>query len=162
MRTSIAVIAICLIVSGCRRTDNVAPMFSVPDGVMHESKASPEFHAFHWGDGDDTAVFMISPHPAGLSESMVRGMAAQTAKRLEPDLKALDEVESVVKTSSDISVGRFSGRQIDFLVTTKDGKTFHQCMYVLWDGERAWQGQLTGSEDSDIAMVRRILASRTD
>lgn len=160
MKTSIAFIAICLIVSGCSRTENVESMFSVPDGVTCESKASLEFHTFRWGDGDDTAVFMISPHPAGLSESMVRGMAAETAKRFEQDIKALDEVESVVTTSSDISVGRFSGRQIDFLVTTKDGETFHQCMYVLWDGERVWQGQLTASEDSGIAMVHRILASR--
>lgn len=162
MRTSTALITICLIISGCRRTNNGATMFSVPDGVTHESKASPEFHTFHWSDGNDTALFMISPHPAGLSESMVRGMAAETAKQLEPNLKAMDGVESVAKTSSDISVGRFSGRQIDFLVTTKDGKKFHQCMYVLWDGERAWQGQLTGSEDSNIAMVHRILASRTN
>ncbi len=162
MRTSIGVIAICLIVSGCRRTENGASTFSVPDGVTHESKTSPEWHAFHWGDSEETALFMISPHPAGLSESMVHGMAAQTAKLLEPDLKALEEVESVVKICSDISVGRFSGRQVDFLVTTKDGKALHQCIYILWDGERVWQGGLTGPKDSDIAMVHRILRSRAN
>ena len=162
MRTSIALIAVCLIASGCRRANKGAPMFSPTDGVTHERKAGLDVHTFHWGDGDDTAVFMISRHPAGLSESMVRGMAAQTAERFEPELKGMVEVQSVAKRSSDISVGRFSGKQIEFLVTTKDGQTFHQCMYVLWDGQRVWQGQLTGSTDGDIAMVHRILASRTD
>ena len=154
------VLSILILVCGCG--ENGTPIFSVPEGVTYESKAAPESHSFHWGEGNDTVVFVVSPHPAGLSEAMVRRMADETASLVEPELRALDEVESVAKTSSDISVGRFTGREVDFLLTGEDGKTFHQCVYVLWDGERVWQGQLSGSEDSDLAMVRRILASRTN
>ena len=154
-----ALITIFYVLSGCRRTSNVSSMFSVPDGVTYENKV-PEFHSFHWNDGNDTALFMISPHPAGLSESMVSWMADQTANQFEPVIKDINGVESFIKKSSDISAGKFTGRLIDFLLKTKDGKTFRQCIYVLWDGERVWQGQLTGPKDSDIEMVHRILESR--
>ncbi len=78
MRTSIALMAICLIISGCSRNNDIPTMFSAPDGVTYKYDASIEHHSFNWGDGYVASLFMISPNPAGLSKSMVRGMADQT------------------------------------------------------------------------------------
>ena len=41
-----------------------------------------------------------------------------------------------------------------------DGTAVYQCVYVLSDGNRLWQGQLTGSQREDLAMVRSILKSK--
>ncbi len=126
MRTSISLIMICLIFSGCDRKGNSTPMFSVPDGVTYESDGDLESHVFRWGNGDDITLFMIFAHPAGLPESMVYEMANQIEKRAEPALRTIEDIESVRKTSADISAGRFNGRETDFLCTDKDGKTIHQ------------------------------------
>lgn len=157
MKTTIALISICLMI-GCDRIDKSEALFYVPDGVTHKTETDTRLHSFTWGNDDEMTSFIVYPHPAGLSQSMVWDTADQIARGLETKLNNLDETQEVAKASSDFSIGRFTGRLIDFLVTGKDGKTFHQCMYVMWDGNRVWQGQMTALKESDLQMVQRILS----
>ena len=106
------------------------------------------------------SLFMMSPHPAGLSRSMIDKMASDTAAKLEPELEKIEGVVSLKREEADISAGEYSGKEIIFIVAMSDGKTAYQCMYLLWDGNRLWQGQLTGSRKEDLAMVRTILESK--
>jgi hypothetical protein len=159
MKDTIALIIVCLIAGGCRRTEHNKELFSAPEGVTYEIEEGLEFHTFSWGDGNNISVFMVYPHPAGLSQPIVPWMANQMSQKFEPRLEAINGIESFTKTSSEVCLGIFSGQQIDFLITMNDRNTIHQCIYVLWDGERVWQGQLTGLTDNDITMVHRILAT---
>ena len=145
---------------GCKRDKSDEVQFVVPPHVIYEFREDPEFHSFNWGKDEDTAVFMIHPHPAGLSATMVEEMADKTSALLEPQLKKSEGIKSVSRKVHDITAGCFSGREIDFKVVTTNGKTFYQCIYVLWDGDRVWQGQLTGPTEDDLGMAHRILQTK--
>ncbi len=157
MKKAVLLSAVLITAAGCADRESGMISFAVPADVVHEYKANLEFHSFHWGANDNTAVFMLHPHPAGLSPSMVQGMADKTAAQLESQLKMIEGVESVSRKATNIAAGHFSGKEIDFTVMTTDGKSFYQCVYVLWDGDRVWQGQLTGAKDTDIGVARKLL-----
>jgi len=146
--------------SGCKRDKSDEVQFVVPPNVVYEFSEDTEHHSFNWGKDGNTAVFMIYPHPAGLSAEMVEEMAEKTAALSEPKVKKIEGVKSVSKKVHDIKAGHFSGKEIDFIVVTTKGKTFYQCIYVLWDGDRVWQGQLTGPTEDDVDMAHRILQTK--
>jgi len=129
----------------------------LPAGVIHESEDEIGFHSFHWGTKDTAAVFMMSPHPAGLSLEMMDQMASDAAAQLEPALRKIEGVQNIQQEFRDIRAGEFSGKEICCTLRMSDGQTIYQSMYILWDGTQVWQGQLTGSKEEDRERVRSIL-----
>ena len=155
----LAAAALCLV--GCARHGNVAATFDLPPGVIHETSRDIDFHSFRWGTNDTMALFMMSPHPAGLNHAMFGKMASDAASQLEPAMRKLEGVENLSTETRDFTAGDFTGKEIICRLRMKDGKTVYQTMHILWDGTRLWQGQLTGTKEDDLAMVQRILRSKT-
>jgi len=129
----------------------------LPKGVIYEFKKEIEFHSFRWNG--NSALFMISPHPAGLNYSMIDEMSNDTAKQLEPELKKIDGVRGIKKEINEISAGKFMGKEVVFILDMSDGTTIYQVVYLLWDNRRVWQGQFTGTQGEDLKMVHEILKS---
>lgn len=142
------------------QNETVAP-FDLPAGVVHETEDDIEFHSFRWGTNDITGLFMMSPHPAGLSREMVDKMASDAAPQVESAMREIEGVEGLSTETRDFTAGDFTGKAIICKLRMTDGKTVYQTMHILWDGTRFWQGQLTGTKEDDLTMVRTILKSKT-
>ena len=159
MKKALLTVVGAMLVFGCAsRKQTVAP-FPLPEGVVYEAQDDIGFRSFRWGADDAMALFMMSPHPAGLSRDMVDKMASDTASKAEPEFRKIEGVDTLKKEAADISAGDFTGKEVVFTVGMSDGKTICQSLYVLWDGSRLWQGQMTGSRPEDLQMVRSILDS---
>ena len=159
MKTTFPFAIVALLIAGCAGRDKNEAPFVLPEGVRYESQDDIGFQSFRWGTDDAAAVFMMSPHPAGLSREMVDKMASDTVSQLEPELRKIEGVDTLERSALDISAGEFTGKAITFTLGMSDGKTVYQSVYVLWDGSRLWQGQMTGSHPKDLGMVRSILES---
>lgn len=162
MKNIALVLLIGLLAGGCSNHDDKVARFDPPAGVTYEAHNDVEFHSFHWGTNDTTAVFGMFPHPAGLNQAMVDKMANDAGSQLEPELRKIEGVETLEKETVEISAGAFTGKEIRATLSMADGETIYQSMYLLWDGSRLWMGQLTGSTGDDLAMVRTILESKKE
>jgi hypothetical protein len=155
-----AYLVVVLILAGCAGQKQAGVPLSLPEGVIYESQDDVEFQSFRWGEDEAMALFMMSPHPAGLSQDMVDVMAnSKAVSGLETELLTIEGVNTLDREDRALASGRFSGKEIVFTLEMSDGKTVYQAMYILWDGTRLWQGQLTGAQPRDFDMVRAILES---
>ena len=161
MKNALRLVAAALCLVGCARHGNGVASFDLPPGVIHETTRDIEFHSFRWGTNDTMALFMMSPHPAGLNRAMVEKIASDAASQLEPAMRKIEGVEDLSTETRDFAAGDFTGKEIVCKLRMKDGKTVYQAMHILWDGTRLWQGQLTGTKEDDLEMVERILRSKT-
>jgi len=163
MKTLLQLATMSILLAGCARQDIAVSPFELPPGVTYETEPDVEFHSFRWGttNGISTGLFMMSPHPAGLNEATLAGYAKNVVPQLETELRAIDGVTDLTMETRDFSAGEFSGQEIIFVVKMSDGTTTYQTMHILGDGVRGWMGQLTGTGETDLAMVRTILKART-
>ncbi len=159
MKHAVLVLILGALVLGCAQQRVAPPPFDLPSGVIYETDDRIEFHAFRWGTDDATALFIMSPHPAGLNRAMVDKMAESARPELVAAMRNVEGVAEVETTKGEISAGDFTGRTIFCKLKMDDGKTVYQTMHILWDGSRLWHGQLTGTTEDDLRMVEAILKS---
>jgi len=153
-------VLLVLLMAGCTSQKQDGVPLILPEGVIHESQDDVELQLFRWGEGEAMALFMMSPHPAGLNRAMVDVMAnSEAVSGLETELLKIEGVSTLDRDDGDIASGQFAGKEILFTLEMSDGKTVYQAMYILWDGTRLWQGQLTGSQPKDLDMVRVLLGA---
>ena len=161
MKNTIYILVVALCVAGCAKQNSTVSSFDLPAGVIYETEDDIEFHSFRWGTNDTTALFMMSPHPAGLNRAMVDKMASDAVPKVKSAMRGVEGVEYLNMETHDFTAGDFTGKAIICRLSMTDGKTVYQTMHILWDGTRLWQGQLTGTTEDDLAMVQTILESKT-
>ncbi len=163
MKRFMQLASIAILLAGCAQQDVVLPAFELPMGVTYETEPDVEFHSFRWGttNGISMGLFMMSPHPVGLNADTLAGFAKDVVPQLEKDLWAIDGITNLTKETREFSAGDFSGQEIIFIVNMSDGSTTYQTMHILGDGFRGWLGQMSGTGEDDLVMVRTILKSRT-
>jgi len=158
---TLPILMILVLGFGCAQQHPVTPPFDLPPGVTYETDENIEFHSFRWGTNETTALFMMSPHPAGLSYAMVDKMIEDARPMVIQAMREVEGVDEVDTTTRNITAGDFTGKAIVCELGMADGKTVRQTMHIVWDGNRLWQGQLTGTTEDDLKTVETILKSKT-
>jgi len=77
MKNTVPFVIVALLMIGCVGHKHSATPFDLPEGVVYESQDDIGFQSFRWGTNDSTALFMMSPHPAGLSTERYRRWRAE-------------------------------------------------------------------------------------
>jgi len=160
MKTASLILMILTVASGCATQRAAMSPFDLPPGVTYEVDESTDYRSFRWGTDDTMALFMMFPHPAGLDRAMVDKMAEDAESQLPAAMRGIEGSTRMETTTRAVSAGAFTGKAIVCKLTMDDGKTVYQTMHILWDGNRLWQGQLSGTTEDDLKMVETILKSR--
>lgn len=133
--------------------------FMVPEGVSFESKKEHEFYTFRWGEAAKTQLLMIHPHPAPSSAKMLKPMADMMAISFEENLPAKESMKLVSSKREAIQLGLFSGEQLSFKIEGPNGIHVDQYIFLLHDGERVWNAQLSGMDEDGLKRAKAILSS---
>ena len=132
--------------------------FTLPDDVTYETNADIEFYTFTWGAAPDLSLFMLNMNPAPVPASALESMATMMEKMLEAQISEQDGMTVIRTNRTPITCGVFKGYELAFVVSSKEGQTVNQYMFILHDGKRAWNGQLTASSDTAIEKARQIMS----
>lgn len=133
--------------------------FSIPEDVQFESKAEHEFYSFRWGQAESIQLLMLYPNPASSSAKMVKPMADMMAISFEDNLDADSGLSLSSSTRESVEFGPFVGEQLTFVLEADDGISVTQIVFVLHDGRRIWNGQLSGTSADGIERTKAILGS---
>ena len=153
------IFGLLLIITTCFAKDvkGKTYVFNIPDDVTFETKTDMEFYSFKWGKDASIALLMFYPYPTSTSEQMLKPMIELMEIGFEYQMKKMAGIKDIKKTKRDIKAGVFSGVEIEFAVVYGDGKIIEQYMFLVWDGDRAWSGQLTAPSTDDINKAHTIL-----
>ena len=162
MKYSLFISLILTIAIGCAQQRTIYSSFDTPQGVTHKIDENIEFHVFNWGKNETAGLFMMSPHPAGLNHAMVARMTEDAIPLVKNAMREVEGVEEMETSTEDIVSGAFSGTAIVCKLKMNDASTIYQTMHILWDGNRLWQGQMSGHSIDDLRMVELILKSRIE
>jgi hypothetical protein len=136
--------------------------FTVPDEVQFESRGGGiEHYTFRWGEAPDMALLMLHANPAPMTPRAIKPMADMMEITFEDQLAAEGRTEQINKERTEISFGPFEGVQLEFVIETAGDRTVRQYMFIVHDGSRAWNGQLTALNERDIEKAHAIMESAT-
>lgn len=134
--------------------------FEIPEGVHFESKVEHEFYTFRWGTAPNNTLFMLHPHPAEMPFDALKPMADMMEVTLKDQLLKQGKFETVETQRHAIELGIFKGFEFESVITDASGLILTQYMFLLHDGERMWNAQISGL-NSDVQVARDILNQAT-
>ena len=122
--------------------------------LVHQHQVEAELYSFTWDDGS----LMLSAQPAAIKPSMLKMMVGITETTFDKTMKKNSADMELAKKRTEVSYGTFKGTELAYTITTKKaGVTTRQVIYMLTDGERIWNGQVSVESDKDLAIARTIL-----
>jgi hypothetical protein len=139
--------------------------FQVENNVEFKSKfkSTPAliFYSFVWGNLPARSLLMLSHNPAFTSKKVMELMSEKFT--LESFKKELQKNKGMLLKSSkkrEVSYGLFSGYEFEFIIgSDKSPMDIRQYIFILFDGSKCWNGQLTCTTQDDIKKARNILKS---
>lgn len=133
--------------------------FSIPEEVEFKSKEELEMYSFTWGEGTNTNLLILYPHPMPSPAKMVKPMADMMEISFEESLAEKSGLELVSTKREADRWGLFTGEQLAADLKSPDGFELTNYMFILHDGERIWNGQLSGADKTGIVQAVKILSS---
>lgn len=135
--------------------------FTLPANATLEDKkhGDLQFYVIKLGDDRQPGLLMVSSSPAPITFEMLKPMAEMMRISVLGELKkqASLTVDESQTTTRDFAAGIWKGYEISLRTSAGDHQ-MSQLIFVLWDGESAWNGQFTGSPDQAATAVE-ILSS---
>lgn len=132
-------------------------VFSLPDGVTYQSRGEMEFYTFRWGTAPQLALFMLNVNPVPLSTIATESMADTMERTFEEQMKAGGLATDIQKKKTKVILGSFKGTELEFVITHAGGIKVRQYIFVLHDGRRMWNGQLTAFSEADLKTAHTII-----
>ncbi len=132
--------------------------FSVPEAVTFEMNEQVEMYTFHLGTPPAFGLFILHVNPAPMPAAAIGPMVDIMALAFKDQMEKQPSLELVSIDQKLVEVGLFKGTEVAFTVKHSAGMMM-QYIFVLFDGEKCWNGQLTGSGTNDLEQVYSILKS---
>ena len=86
-------------------------------------------------------------------------MVDMMAVTFEDQMSQQSNISDIQQTRHEVDLGPFTGTELEFVITHSAGLTIRQYIFVLHDGNRAWNGQLSANSTQDISRARMIMKS---
>ncbi len=132
--------------------------FSVPEAVTFEMNKQMEMYTFHLGVPPAFGLFILHVNPAPMPVAAIVPMVDIMTLAFKEQMEKQPGLELVSTDQKLVEVGLFKGTEVAFTVKHSAGM-MTQYIFVLFDGEKCWNGQLTGSGTNDVNVVYSILKS---
>ena len=160
MKLLAAILIGTAVASGCAHSPARAPsaMSTLPLGVSHFVQPDDHYHFFAWRTNDSsTAEFTMMSLPGPHTRHMLGEIVTRTEISFEASVTNVISLSCLHKEVAGLSIGDYEGKEITFIMRDREGATSYDVLYVLWDGDRIWQGQLIGPYKADVKIARDIL-----
>lgn len=133
--------------------------FQIAEDTKFDSKDKHEFYTFTWqGKTPISTLFMMYPNPAPASKEMLKPMVDMMLVGFKTQIEKNKGMKLKSSKKREVTYGPFSGYEIEFVVNNEAAPIdVKQYMFILFDGEKCWNAQLTSASQDDIKKAYDIL-----
>ncbi len=133
-----------LLQTEAKQVESKSLSFELPENVTFETKEKHEFFSFTWGEGSNKQLLMLYPNPMESPKEMIQPMADMMAISFKDNMQKNADLEFIDSQSREVTLGMFEGIELSFVLKAKTDQEFTQFSYILHDGKRIWNAQLSG------------------
>jgi hypothetical protein len=133
-------------------------VFTISDDVRCTQSDQMEMYTFKWGTPPEFCMFMLMANPVPVPEEAIPSMIEMMTISFKAQMQKQPGMKVTATEQKPIEAGLFKGSEVTFTIEHQAG-TMKQNMLVLFDGDKVWNGQLTGMGSNDVTTVYSILKS---
>ena len=132
-------------------------VFTIPANIVVQSRGVDRY-SFRMGNVKKPSFFTVEATSPKLitSPEIIKQMVKSSVMMME-GVMSKDTTTTVKKSQKEITLGIFEGVEYLLNITSQKEGSLYMHYFALWDGERAWNGNLIAHSPETISEVYSIL-----